>query len=125
MPEYVEYVRLRLKGKDLDDVVNSITVTSSTPTKVVSTMNKKREGRGYKQANVTHTLELDTERIFDPTLPDWEQIHDQRIRFGLVETPSVGKPTSYLNCVVTNIVRGASDGDSSLRVSVTALRKIT
>lgn len=122
MADYVSRVTLRALGKDLDDVVVSVSSKSSTPTKPVNTMNKKRRARGVKTANSNFTLDLDCERINDATVPDWHVLREKRIPIAIIETPDNGeKPVEYNPCYVTDVTDGASDGDSSRKVSILAL----
>lgn len=121
--EYVERVTLRIRGFDLDDVINTCTEKASVPTKPVNTMNKERAVRGFKQGNRAFGLELDAERIVDPRVPDWYDMLESGERFGIVVAPNVGKSISYLSCVVTDVTAAASDGDSSVKVSIMARRR--
>lgn len=122
MGEYVSRVTLRVLGVDLDDVVVSISIKSSTPLKPVNTMNKKRRARGVKRANSNFGLDLDCERINDPTVPDWHVLRENKTPFALIETPDNGeKAVEFYPCYVTDCTDGASDGDSSRKVSVLAL----
>lgn len=123
MSDYVQRVTLRALGVDLDDVIVSVSEKDDVPTKVVNTMNKKKTGRGYKQANSNYSLELDAEQINDPTVPDWHVLKDKRTRFVIVKTPDLGSPVSYIDCVVTSVSDNTSDGDSSRKVSVMALQR--
>lgn len=122
MASYVSRVTLRVLGKDLDDVVVSMSAKSSSPTKPVNTMNKKRRARGIKTANSNFSVDLDCERINDATVPDWHVLRSNNTPFTLVETPDNGdKPVEYGPCYITDVADSASDGDSSRKVTVLVL----
>jgi hypothetical protein len=123
MADYVQRITLRVLGVDLDDVVVSCSEKDGVPTKTVNTMNKAKTARGFKQANSNYSLQLDAEQINDPTVPDWHVLKDKRTRFVIVKTPDVGVPVTYEQCVVTDVDDSTSDGDSSVKVSVLALRR--
>lgn len=123
MADYVQRITLRAFGKDLDDVIVSCAETDDVPTKPVSTMNKAKEVKGFKQANNQYGLELDAEQINDPTVPDWHDLKDSRVRFTIVKVPDVGLPITYSGCVVASVKDNTSDGDSGVKVSIMARRR--
>lgn len=111
MAEYVEFILLSLLGRDLDDVVNSVTETLDRPTKPVNTMNRRRTARGFKQGNRSYQLEVNAEQIDDPNLPSWEQLWNDGTYFKLTKCPSVGKSVTWDKCKVTRVQNSNSDGD--------------
>lgn len=123
MADYVQRLTLRAFGVDLDDVIVSCSETDAVTTKVVNTMTKAKTGRGFKQGNSNYGLELDAEQINDPIVPNWHTLKDKRTRFVIVKTPDVGPVVTYEACVVTDVKDSTSDGDSSRKVTVIALRR--
>jgi hypothetical protein len=117
--EYVERLTLRIKGIDLDDIIVSLSEKASRAAKPVNTMNKERVAKGVKRPNRGYSLDLDCEQDDPPTV-DWYALLDSGEKFKVIKTPSVGKPVTWSDCVVTDVSDSTSDGDSGRKVSVWA-----
>lgn len=120
MAEYREYVTLRVAGVDLDDVVSSVSESSSRKTTPVHTMNRRRTVRGFRQGNNTYGLTIEAENIVDDRVPDWHALKDAGVRVAIVRTPNVGKVVTYGGVLITNIEENSSDGEASLRITAMA-----
>lgn len=123
MADYRQRITMTVFGVDLDDTILSLVEKDSTPTKLVKTMNKRKEARGYKQGNSEYSLDVDAEPIVDPTIPDWHALKKNRTRFTIARTDDLGVKVIYGQCVVTDVTDSTSDGDSSLKLSILALTR--
>ena len=121
--EYVDYIRLQIGGRSLDDIIESVTETSGRAVKAVNTMNRARVAQGYKRGNRTYELEIKAEDLVDPSLPNWEALKDTGVLFDVVKVPSAGATVTYSGVTVSKVVRNAQDGDSTVTISAMALTR--
>lgn len=123
MSDYVDYIRLQIGGRSLDDIIESVTETSGRAVKAVNTMNRARIAQGYKRGNRSYELEIKAEDLVDPSLPDWEALKDTGALFTIVKVPSSGPSVTYAGVTISKVVRNAQDGDSTLTISAMALTR--
>jgi len=119
-PQFVERSVVQVNGVDLDDLINSISETSTRATKPVMTMNKSRVAKGFKQGNNLYTLDLDAERIVDARVPDWHALKDAGTIIKITIRPNVGRPVTYSGCKIVEVSDSTSDGDSTRKLKVMA-----
>lgn len=119
-PLFVERSIVQVNGVDLDDLINSVSESSTRSTKPVMTMNKARVAKGFKQGNNLYTLDIDAERIVDSRVPDWHALKDAGTIIKIVVRPNVGRAVTYSDCKVVEVSDSSSDGDSSQKLKIMA-----
>lgn len=119
-PLFVERSVVQVNGVDLDDLINSVSESSTRSTKPVMTMNKARVAKGFKQGNNLYTLDIDAERIVDSRVPDWHALKDAGTIIKIVVRPNVGRAVTYSGCKVVEVSDSSSDGDSSQKLKIMA-----
>lgn len=119
-PLFVERSVVQVNGVDLDDLINSVSESSTRATKPVMTMNKARVAKGFKQGNNLYTLDIDAERIVDTRVPDWHALKDAGTIIKIVVRPNVGRAVTYSGCKVVEVSDSSSDGDSSQKLKIMA-----
>lgn len=119
-PLFVERSVVQVNGVDLDDLINSVSESSTRATKPVMTMNKARVAKGFKQGNNLYTLDIDAERIVDSRVPDWHALKDAGTIIKIVVRPNVGRAVTYSGCKVVEVSDSSSDGDSSQKLKIMA-----
>lgn len=119
-PLFVERSVVQVNGVDLDDLINSVSETSTRATKPVMTMNKARVAKGFKQGNNLYTLDIDAEQIVDSRVPDWHALKDAGTIIKITVRPNVGRAVSYGGCKVVEVTNSSSDGDSSQKLKIMA-----
>lgn len=119
-PQFIERSVVQINGVDLDDLINSISETSTRATKPVMTMNKARVAKGFKQGNNLYTLDIDAERIVDARVPDWHALKDAGTIVKIQVRPNVGPAVTYGGCKIVEVTDSTSDGDSSRKLKVMA-----
>jgi hypothetical protein len=119
----IENATLQVNGVDLDDLINEIAEQADANLKDVNTMNKAGEVRAFKQGNIRLTLQVKAERINDARIPDWYELMRKKTYFKIAVRYNVGAPRSYFSCRVNNISESATEGDSSLNLTIRARRR--
>lgn len=117
---FVERAVVQVRGVDLDDLIISVSETSTKALKEVNTMNKGDIVKGFKKGNTKYGLSIDAERIVDDRVPDWFELLRTGERFKIAIRYNVGKAVTYGGCMVESIGDATSEGDSSRKISIKA-----
>jgi len=118
--QFVERSVVQVKGVDLDDLILSVSETSSKALKEVNTMNKGDVVKGFKKGNSKYMLNIDAERIVDSRVPDWHDLMQRGEIFKITIRYNVGKPVTYGGCMIESVSDSTSEGDSSRRIAIKA-----
>lgn len=122
MADYIDTIVLSLDGNDLDEVIMELEETDDAKLDTVQTINKTREGRGFKQSNDSYSLSLKCEPIHDPKLGSWNGLKRKRKEFTITKREA-GATVTWSRCRVSKVVDNRSSGGSGQTVSVTALHR--
>lgn len=117
---FIERSVVQVNGVDLDDLILSVSEKSSRPTKPVSTMNKARVVKGFKQGNNLFSLDIKAERIVDARVPDWHALKQAGAIIKITIRYNVGPSVSYGGCKITDVDDSTSDGDSARDIKIVA-----
>ncbi len=118
--QFVERSVVQVKGVDLDDLILSVSETSSKMLKEVNTMNKGDVVKGFKRGNSKYSLAIDAERIVDSRVPDWHVLMQTGERFKITLRYNVGRPVTYDGCMIESVADSTSEGDSSRKIAIKA-----
>jgi hypothetical protein len=122
-PQFIERSVVQVNGIDLDELINSVAESAETNLKDVNTMNKAQEVKGFKQGNVRYSLDIDAEPIIDARVPDWHGLMKSKTYFKISLRFNAGKPRSYFGCRVMSVVDSTTEGDSSQKLKIRALKR--
>ncbi len=111
---------MQVKGVDLDDLILSVSESSSKMLKEVNTMNKGDVVKGFKKGNSKYSLNLDAERIVDARVPDWHELMQTGEIFKVTIRYNVGRPVTYGGCMIESVSDSTSEGDSSRKIAIKA-----
>jgi len=126
MPKYVDTIQVQIGGRDIDDVINKITVRSTRATKAVVTLSRSKRARGFKRGAVLYELTAQVEDVDDsnPAYPDWHALQEAGEEFTIVIKKNTGKPITFKGVTVTDVDDDATDGDSGGTVKMLALERL-
>ncbi len=122
-PLFIERSVVQVNGIDLDELILSIAESAETTLKDVNTMNKSNTVKGFKQGNVRYSLDIDAERIIDTRVPDWHDLMISKTYFKISLRFNAGRPRSYFQCRVMSVNDSTTEGDSSQKIKVRALKR--
>lgn len=118
--QFVERSVVQVKGVDLDDLILSVSETSSKQLKEVNTMNKGDVVKGFKKGNSKYALSIDAERIVDARVPDWHALMQSGEIFKITIRYNVGRAVTYGGCMIESVSDATSEGDSSRKIAIKA-----